>query len=226
MSKILKLAQEFEKELSVDPDVVLEEHDVKPTSYMAFSNLRNSINDAGELLSLLNDDDDLPQWVDELLAISRQNIAKALGYVRSEKTAVASEMAEDFVKIASGKYDHIDFRPPKGAAEAAEKGLEFRKKNKGKGGLSSQEAGKLGIGSGVARATSLKNRDNLNPSTVRRMKSFFSRHEKNRKIESGKQPWEDRGYVAWLLWGGDAGRAWAEKIVRQMDAADEKEKKK
>lgn len=57
------------------------------------------------------------------------------------------------------------------------------------------------------------------------MKAFFSRHEKNKKIDSGKKPWEDRGYVAHLLWGGNAGQAWAEKICRQMDAADKKNKK-
>ncbi len=26
--------------------------------------------------------------------------------------------------------------------------------------------------------------------------------------------------IAWKLWGGDAGYAWARKVVRQMEAAD------
>lgn len=114
----------------------------------------------------------------------------------------------------AGKYDHIDFKPPQGVADAAARGLELRKKNKGKGGTEV----------GVQRAVNLKNRDSLSPSTVRRMKAFFDRHEKNKKIEKGKQPHEDRGFVSWLLWGGDPGRSWANKIIKQMEAADKKAK--
>jgi len=32
------------------------------------------------------------------------------------------------------------------------------------------------------------------------------------------------GYIAGLLWGGSPGRSWANKIIRQMDAADKKSK--
>ena len=127
------------------------------------------------------------------------------------------------------KYDHIDFRPPESVANAAERGLEYRRKQKGdKAGLSSQEAGAQGIGSGVQRAVNLKNRDEISPDTVRQMNRFFSRHEKNKSIDPKHkgEPWKDKGYVSWLLWGGDPGRSWVNKILRQMDAADEKEKSK
>jgi hypothetical protein len=77
---VLKLAREFEKKVS-------EHVDTDPSvSYMAFSNLKNIIEDASELLSILNSEDDLPQWVDELLAISKNNVSKALYYVRAEKS--------------------------------------------------------------------------------------------------------------------------------------------
>jgi hypothetical protein len=131
-------------------------------------------------------------------------------------------------RSAKGKYDHIDFKPPESVAKAAERGLEYRKKQKGdKAGLSTGEASAQGIGSGVQRAVNLKNRNTLAPDTVRRMHSFFSRHEKNKSIapEFKGTPWKDKGYVAWLLWGGDAGAAWARKVIRQLDAADEREKK-
>lgn len=126
------------------------------------------------------------------------------------------------------RYKHIDFRPPKSVSEAAEKGLEYRRKAGGKGGLSVSEANKEGIGSGVQRAVNLKNRDELSPSTVKRMKAFFDRHEKNKAIspEFKDSPWRDRGYVAWLIWGGDPGYAWAKKIVSQMDKADQESAKK
>lgn len=143
------------------------------------------------------------------------------------------KLAEQFFQLsqtalvkeaAGGKYSHIDFKPPEGAAKAAERGLELRKKNKGRGGLNVQQAKKQGIGSGVARAVSLKNRQTLSPSTVRRMKAFFDRHAGNEKVEAGKEKGKDRGYIAYLLWGGAAGRSWANKVCRQMDAADKKKK--
>ena len=127
---------------------------------------------------------------------------------------------------APKKYDHIDFKPPAGVAKAAERGLELRKKSGGKGGLNQKQAKQAGVGSGVSRAATLKNRQNVSPSTVKRMKSFFARHEKNKDIAKGKSAHEDKGYVAWQLWGGNAGKSWANKVVKQMNSADEKAKKK
>jgi hypothetical protein len=131
-------------------------------------------------------------------------------------------------RTAKGKYDHINFVPPESVANAAKRGLEYRKKQKGdKAGLSVGEAKAQGIGSGVQRATNLKNRDKMSPETVRRMSNFFSRHQKNKAIDAKFKgtPWKDKGYVAWLLWGGDPGQSWAAKVIRQMDAADERAKK-
>lgn len=125
----------------------------------------------------------------------------------------------------AGKYDHIDFKPPESVANAAKRGLEYRKKQgANKAGLTQKEASKQGIGSGVQRASNLKNGSKLSPETVRQMSRFFSRHEKNKAIDAENKgtPWKDKGYVAWLLWGGDAGKSWADKVIRQMDAADKK----
>lgn len=107
--------------------------------------------------------------------------------------------------------DAESFSPPSAVRSAARRGLELRKKH-GKGGLSTQEAGKQGIGSGVARATSLANGESVSAETIRRMAAFFSRHEKNK---SGGE--NDAGYIAWLLWGGDAGRAWANRVIKMLE---------
>jgi len=125
------------------------------------------------------------------------------------------------------KYDHIDFQPPESVALQAEKGLEYRRKAGGKGGLSVEQAKSEGVGSGVQRAVNLKNRDILSPETVKRMKAFFTRHEKKKKIDTKykDEPWKDKGYVAHLLWGGDAGYAWSKKIVDLMDKAGDKQAK-
>lgn len=83
--------------------------------------------------------------------------------------------------------------------------------------MSTQEAGKQGIGSGVARASDLAGGEAVSYATIKRMAAFFSRHEKNK---SGGE--NDAGYIAWLLWGGDAGRAWADRIIKMVEKRQEK----
>jgi len=117
------------------------------------------------------------------------------------------------------RYSDIDFRPPQSVADAAARGLALRKQV-GRGGLSTKEAGKAGIGSGVARAASLKNRQKLSPATIGRMVSFFARHSAYKKNHTTNPP--SNSLISWLLWGGDPGKAWAEKIKGQMDRADER----
>lgn len=95
----------------------------------------------------------------------------------------------------------LDLKPTAEMAANAARGLELREKH-----------GKGGTAVGVARARDIKNRANLSPSTVRRMHSFFSRHEGN---QAGGE--DDAGYIAWLLWGGDAGKAWAARKSAQID---------
>jgi len=128
--------------------------------------------------------------------------------------------------MAPKKYSHINFTPPEGVSKAAERGLELRReapKSK-KGGLSVSQAKKEGVGSGVQRAVNLKNKDTLSPDTVKRMNNFFNRHRKNKSIDKGKTAANDKGYQAWLLWGGDPGASWASKVVKQMNAADKNAK--
>jgi hypothetical protein len=106
--------------------------------------------------------------------------------------------------------DGIDFRPPQGAREEAERGLAWR-----------TEYGRGGTPVGIARARDIANGKNLSPDTISRMTSFFARHEGNKQAE-GWSPGEDgypsNGRIAWALWGGDPGRAWAEKVRGQIES--------
>lgn len=113
------------------------------------------------------------------------------------------------------------YTPPPAVAAAAARGLALRQaaSPSNRGGLTTAQAHQQGIGSGVQRAVDLKNRRALSPETIRRMHAFFSRHQKNRAVDPGKTPAQDKGYQAWLLWGGDPGRAWASRIVAGMDRA-------
>jgi HK97 family phage prohead protease len=111
------------------------------------------------------------------------------------------------------RYDHIDFSPPSGVRDEAAKGLAWR-----------DEYGRGGTAVGVARARDLSNGTNISPDTAKRMASYFARHEVDKQGE-GWSPGEDgfpsAGRIAWALWGGDPGQAWASKLPRQIDAADE-----
>lgn len=44
--------------------------------------------------------------------------------------------------------------------------------------------------------------------------------QRYRKAKYRDEPWKDKGYVAWLLWGGDPGKSWAAKVLKQMEAAE------
>lgn len=113
-------------------------------------------------------------------------------------------------RLQASKYDHIDFKPPQGAQEAARKALEVRKTKP------DSQQGMTPVG--IARARDLSNGKNLSPETVRRMVSYFSRHEVDKKGASWGE--KGKGWQAWMGWGGDAGFSWAKKIVNQMDKAD------
>jgi len=78
---------------------------------------------------------------------------------------------------------------------------------------------------GVARANQLINKQRLSPDTVRRMKSFFARHEVDKSAQGfrrGEDGWPSAGLVAWLGWGGDEGQSWANRKVDELDKERDK----
>jgi hypothetical protein len=111
------------------------------------------------------------------------------------------------------RYEHIDFTPPAGVREEAAKGLAWR-----------DEYGRGGTAVGVARARDLSNGTNISPDTAKRMASYFARHEVDKQGEGwspGQDGFPSAGRIAWALWGGDPGQAWASKLTKQIEAADE-----
>lgn len=99
------------------------------------------------------------------------------------------------------------FVAPASVRANAKRGLELREKY-----------GRGGTAVGVARARDLMNGASLSLSTIKRMNSFFARHEVDKKGEGwGK---DSAGYIAWLLWGGDAGWSWARGIIRQQESKE------
>lgn len=168
---------------------------------------------------------------EEELDLSENQIAKIHALAKdieaSEKFKIANLILGRLEKIESAKklqkakkalaipekYSHISFKPPKSVKQAAQRGLDWRRKY-----------GRGGTAVGIARARDLAAGKQISPSTARRMYKFFNRHEKNRdNVLDNGQP--ANGKIAWALWGGDPGRSWANKLWKQMQAADEKSKK-
>ena len=131
-----------------------------------------------------------------------------------EKEGVSNEEIEqEDLKHEFKDLQDIDTKPTKGMVEEAKKGLEWRREYK-RGGT--QVA--------VARATNIKNGDNLSFDTIKRMNSFFARHEVDKKAEGfeiGEDGFPSAGRIAWALWGGDAGQSWAKKKVNEIEGVRE-----
>ena len=77
---------------------------------------------------------------------------------------------------------------------------------------------------GWARAKQLASKTKLSYETIARM-AAFNRHRKNAAIDPKYKdtPWKDRGYVAWLGWGGTSGVNWAIKKAESIRRGSVKE---
>jgi hypothetical protein len=116
------------------------------------------------------------------------------------------EYETDTVSKAEG------YSPPSGARSAARRAIKFKEDGKANG---------AGTAVGWTRAGQLARGETLSLSTVKRMYSYFSRHEVDKKGKDwGNSANPSNGYIMWLAWGGDAGFSWSRSIVnREKDKA-------
>jgi len=101
--------------------------------------------------------------------------------------------------------------PPDAARKAAKRALEMRQEL--------PESRRGGTEVGIARARDLASGKDMPDETVKRMHSFFSRHEVDKQAEGfspGEEGYPSKGKQAWDLWGGDTAQAWAKSKVKQM----------
>ena len=117
------------------------------------------------------------------------------GHKLSSKESKKAEMYDDYPQTASNN---------------AKRMLEWREKY-------GRDEVKGGTEVGWKRANQLANREAISIDVISRM-AQFNRHRENAKIadEYKDEPWKDRGYVAWNLWGGTAGVDWAIKKMEQI----------
>lgn len=105
-----------------------------------------------------------------------------------------------------------NFKPTVRMASAARRGLRLREKfDRG------------GTQVGIDRANQLAERRDLSEADVKSMHSFFARHAVDKETKTHK--WDSdtdpsAGFIAWLLWGGDAGETWANQKAKLLDGHD------
>ena len=99
------------------------------------------------------------------------------------------------------------YKPTAGMKSAAKRAIRWKEQGKATG---------AGTAVGWTRAGQLARGETLSLSTVKRMYSFFSRHEVDKK---GKDFYNtsnpSNGRIMWDAWGGDAGFSWSRKIVER-----------
>jgi HK97 family phage prohead protease len=113
--------------------------------------------------------------------------------------------------VAAGDEERaaVSLKPTAGMASAARRGLKLHEEGKSGDGLKPET---------VARANRLARREEMNDDWVREMNAWFARHESASKSPGWDKAGEEKpGFVAWLLWGGNAAKNWSARKVKEME---------
>ena len=148
-------------------------------------------------------------------AVVKDDDGEVEGCHRTRREALAQLAALNIAEAERAQPIEIEerqdsYRPNDAMVSEARRGLAWR-----------EVYGRGGTLVGVARARDIVNRRALSYDTVVRMRSYFARHEVDKQGEGyrqGEPGYPSAGRIAWALWGGDAGRAWANAIVREHEA--------
>lgn len=134
-----------------------------------------------------------------------------IGKAETFDSVQINKFISSYENMITKALSDINTVPTDAMAAEARRGLEWRR-----------EFNRGGTPVGVARARDIMNKDTLSISTVRRMHSFFSRHEVD-KQGKGFTPgdgYPSAGRIAWALWGGDPGQTWARAITNRIKSME------
>ena len=137
-----------------------------------------------------------------------------------KNTALQSQIGEKkfLPSLSNADFEAIKapFTPPADVADNARRALEVRAEKP------PSQRGMTAVG--LARARQLANRQPVSLDTMRRMVSYFERHE----VDKAGSTWDEqgKGWQAWMGWGGDEGRTWANRILQQETKMETQEEYK
>jgi len=103
------------------------------------------------------------------------------------------------------RYSSIDFAIPENVKSNCRDGLEIR-----------DEFGAGGTSVSLAMARFLIDNDNITPERARKVFKYFSAKGRVKPDDNTGKDW-----VSWQLYGGEAAKEWANKIVDEMGVVDE-----
>jgi len=118
-------------------------------------------------------------------------------YLKREHPGVYARFIRDERRMG------FELKAPPEVAAVAKRGLALREEFKRGGTIV-----------GARRATQLAEREVVSVKTIKRMVNYFTRHEVDLEAPAAKPGHPDYpspGRIAWDLWGGNAGRAWAKR---------------
>ena len=163
--------------------------------------------------SVVNDHPDC-----EGFAVIKDSTREVLGCHRTKEQAQDQLTAINIAEYGNREEEPIkrqeSYTPTAEMRAEARRGLAWRR-----------EFGRGGTAIGVARARDISNGRELPLVTIRRMVSFFARHEVDKQGEGfspGEKGYPSNGRIAWALWGGDAGKSWANRISKANETRIDK----
>jgi lambda family phage portal protein len=173
--------------------------------------LRARAKEAAMIVDLAEEMDIPPQYISDSVPMPKRDEVHPANApsIATEPPPAAEPESQP---TESSQFQEGENKPTGGMISEAKKGLEWRDKyNRG------------GTNVGVARARDISNGKNLSDETVKRMHSYFSRHEVDKKgqgFQPGEEGFPSAGRIAWALWGGDAGQTWAAAKARRIAAKE------
>lgn len=151
-----------------------------------------TVNEAGEIKGCHKTK---KEAIAQMVAISRAEDMEPGGtYPEKRRESI-------LVEAADGTYS-----PPQGVQSAAKRALRWIEEGKAGDGFTA---------TGRARAVQLAAGRPVSRAVIGRMKSYFARHAVDKQatgFNAGEEGFPTPGRVAWDAWGGDAGRAWVNRI--------------
>ena len=140
--------------------------------------------------------------------------------IEDEGLCRLSMIPPGLVSTPESLTEAMTYSPPEGVRAAARRALKW---------IADGKAGDGFTAVGRRRASQLASGKAVSRDTVARMKSYFARHEVDKKAKgfnAGETGYPSAGRVAWDAWGGNAGKSWVNGINLETKEAEEAVKRR
>jgi hypothetical protein len=126
-------------------------------------------------------------------------------------SSIKEDLSDEVVYLNRAEYEGIDFTPSEAVKSKLKKGLKLYEDGRGGKGL---------VSATISWARKLAAGESITPEKARKMSAWHARHAVDKRPGWDKAGEETPGYVANLLWGGEPGREWSDRLVKAMEKKD------